>query len=594
MLLNPIALAKHCAQSGRFKDMQSVGQRVLAAPDAALADVLAVGQLYYQCGFFTAARSCFERAQRMAPQDLRHHMSLAEVLRDMGHHHHAGQLYAQLQQQLPNHAAVRRNALTSLEYDPDVTDAARLAQAKAWGQWATTRAGGAQPRPPLLPLRGRPLRVGYVSADLCQHTVGLFIKDVLMAHNPERVQVFAYSAGAVKDWVTDEVAAACTLRDVSALDDAALAQCIRADAIDVLVDLSGHTAGSRLTAFAHRPAPVLVSWLGYFATTGLPDMDAVLLDEWHAPPGTESQFAEPVVRLPAGRFCYTPVSWAPDAVAAPPCLQRGHITFGCFNNTAKYNDGVLDLWARVLQAVPGSRLVLKWRSFNDEAFCQQVTEAFAQRGIAAERIELRGPSFHADLLKQYADIDIALDPFPFTGGLTSCEAMWMGVPVVTWPQSRVVSRQTHALLHQIGLPELSATNAEDYVRIAAQLAADPARLTHLRATLRDQMRASPLMDTAAYTRQLEDALIGLYRKIESTTPTQESSMTKITIGNKEYDLASLSSEAKAQLASIQFVDNELARLQAQAAALQTARMAYSKALQEALPVLGGSDTVKRS
>ena len=134
MLLNPIALAKHCAQSGRFNDMQSVCQRVLAAPDAALADVLAVGQLYYQCGFFTAARSCFERAQRMAPQDLRHHMSLAEVLRDMGHHHHAGQLYAQLQQQLPNHAAVRRNALTSLEYDPDVTDAARLAQAKVWGQ----------------------------------------------------------------------------------------------------------------------------------------------------------------------------------------------------------------------------------------------------------------------------------------------------------------------------------------------------------------------------------------------------------------------------------------------------------------------------
>lgn len=585
MFLNPIALAKHCAQSGRFNDMQSVCQKMLGAPDAALSDVLAIGQLYYQFGFFTAARSCFERAQRMAPQDLRHHMSLAEVLRDMGQHHQAGQLYAQLQQQLPNHAAVRRNALTSLEYDPDVTDAARLAQAKAWGQWAMARAGGAQPRPPLQPLHGRPLRVGYVSADLCQHTVGLFIKDVLKAHRPERVQVFAYSAGAVKDWVTDEVAAACTLRDVSALDDAALAQCIRADAIDVLVDLSGHTAGSRLTAFAHRPAPVLVSWLGYFATTGLPDIDAVLLDEWHAPAGTESQFAEPIVRLPAGRFCYMPVSWAPDAVAAPPCLQRRHITFGCFNNTAKYNDGVLDLWARVLQAVPGSRLVLKWRSFNDEAFCQQLTQAFAQRGIAPERIELRGPSFHADLLKQYADIDIALDPFPFTGGLTSCEAMWMGVPVVTWPQSRAVSRQTHALLHQIGLPELSATDADDYVRIATQLAADPARLTHLRAALRDQMRASPLMDTAAYTRQLEDALIGLYRKIESTIPTQESSMTKISIDNKEYDLDSLSNEAKAQLASIQFVDAELARLQAQAAALQTARMAYVRALQEALPVL---------
>jgi len=596
MLLNPIALAKHCAQSGRFNDMQSVCQKMLAAPDAVLADVLAVGHLYYQFGFFSLARLCFERAQRMAPQDLRHHISLAEVLRDMGQHHEAGLVYTRLLQQLPDHAAVRRNALTSLEYNPDVTDAARLAQAKAWGQWATARAGGAKARPPLRPLRGRPLRVGYVSADLCQHTVGLFLKDVLKAHSPERVQVFAYSAGAVKDWVTDELAAACTMRDVTALDDAALVQCIRADAIDVLVDLSGHTAGSRLTAFAHRPAPVLVSWLGYFATTGLSDMDAVLLDEWHAPPGTESQFAEPIIRLPAGRFCYTPVSWTPDAVTAPPCLQQGHITFGCFNNTAKYNDGVLDLWAKVLQAVPGSRLVLKWRSFNDEEFCQQVSSAFAQRGIAPERIELRGPSFHADLLKEYADIDIALDPFPFTGGLTSCEALWMGVPVVTWPQSRVVSRQTHALLHQIGLPELSATDAGDYVRIAAKLAADPEKLVQLRVTLRDQMRASPLMDVTAYTHQLEDALIGLYQRIESDTHalTQKVIMSHITIDGKTYELDSLSNEAKAQLASLQFVDAELARLQAQAAALQTARMAYAKALQEALPAQITGDTIKFS
>ena len=503
------------AQTGRFYEMLSICRRVLEASDADVAALLNIGALLSAYGFLAAARTCYERTQTIAPADQRAQVNLANLARDAGEHAEARRLYTELLARLPNHPVIRRNALTSLEYDPEVPDAERLVQAQAWGAWAIARAGGTRPRPALQPLMDRPLRIGYVSADLCQHTVGLFVKDVLKAHDLTRVQVFAYSAGTVKDWVTAEIRAACTLRDVSALDDAALAAQIRADGIDVLVDLSGHTGGSRLTAFAHRPAPVMVSWLGYFATTGLPTMDAVLLDAWHAPEGTEAQFVEPILRLPSGRFCYQPVPWAPAVVSAPAFERNGGITFGCFNNTAKFNGGVFDVWAKVLRAVPHSRLILKWRTFNDEAFRQQVTDTFALRGIAAERIELRGPSFHADLLKEYADIDIALDPFPFTGGLTSCEALWMGVPVVTWPQSRVVSRQTHAFLHQIGLPELSAKDADDYVRIAVELANDRARLAHLRATLRDRMRASPLMDVTGFTRQLEDTLIDLYRRIEA-------------------------------------------------------------------------------
>ena len=418
-------------------------------------------------------------------------------------------------QALPNHPVIRRNALISLEYDPEVSDAERLAHAKAWGAWAITRSGGLRPRPPVPPAAEGCLRLGYVSADFCQHTVGLMVKEVLKAHDPKRVRVFAYSAGQVQDWVTREIRSVCTLRDVTALDDAALAAQIRADGIHVLVDLSGHTAGSRLTAFAYRPAPVMVSWLGYFATTGLPYMDAVLLDAWHAPSGMEAQFVEPIIRLPVGRFCYQPVPWAPAALAPPAFERNGFITFGCFNNTAKYNDGVFDVWARVLREVPDARLILKWRTFNDEPFRQKVTKAFVDRGIAAERLELRGPSFHADLLKEYAHMDIALDPFPFTGGLTSCEALWMGVPVVTWPKSRVVSRQTFALLNQIGLPELAARDADDYCRIAVGLANDQKRLGQIRANLRDRMRASPLMNVAEFTRQLEDTLLDLYRRIDA-------------------------------------------------------------------------------
>jgi SAM-dependent methyltransferase len=259
----------------------------------------------------------------------------------------------------------------------------------------------------------------------------------------------------------------------------------------------------------------MVSWLGYFASTGLGYMDGVLLDEWHAPEGTEKNFVEPVFRMPAGRLCYQPVPWAPDEVALPPSIRNGYVTFGCFNNTSKLNDRVFDLWSKILLSVPDSRLILKWRTLNDDVFRQKILDAFAGRGIGPDRIELRGPSFHADLLKEYSDIDIALDPFPFTGGLTSCEALWMGVPVVTWPQTRVVSRQTFAFLSAIGLPELAAQSADDYVRIAVDLALDAKRLMDMRLAMRERMLASSLMDVSNFTLQLEDTLINLYNRIEA-------------------------------------------------------------------------------
>jgi predicted O-linked N-acetylglucosamine transferase (SPINDLY family) len=251
---------------------------------------------------------------------------------------------------------------------------------------------------------------------------------------------------------------------------------------------------------------VQVSWLGYFATTGLEVMDAVLLDEWHAPAGTESQFVEHIVRLPGGRFCYTPVPFAPVEVAPPPCVAKGYVTFGSFNNTAKLNPNVVALWAQVLKAVPNARLVLKWRTFQDDSMRKLVSDLFAQHGIAPERLDLRGASFHADLLKEYADIDIALDPFPFTGGLTSCEALWMGVPVVTWPLSQVVSRQTFAFLSAMGLEGLVANSSDDYVRIAAKQAKDTAHLQVLRAGMRTRMLGSPLGDAGKFAPALENAL----------------------------------------------------------------------------------------
>jgi protein O-GlcNAc transferase len=498
------------ANKANFDIFLSTCQQVVDEQANNIEAVLSVGALLSGFGFLTDAKKCFLHARTLAPDDLRAMVNLANLARDAGEHSEATRLYSILLERLPQNAVVRRNILVGSQYDPNISDIERLTQAKDWGQWAISRAGGFRQRPPMSPLENRPLRVGYVSADFCQHTVGLFVKDVLLAH--KRVTLFAYGAGSVKDWVTATIQACCAFRDVSALGDEALAKQIQEDKIDVLVDLSGHTAGSRLSVFAHRPAPVALSWLGYFATTGLSYIDAVLLDEWHAPLGCETLFVEPIVRLPMGRLCYRPVPFAPD-VSPLPSLSKGFVTFGCFNNSAKLNAEVYDVWAKILNAIPDSRLVLKWRTFADAALRQNIHDEFARRGVDPARIELRGASFHVDALREYADIDIALDPFSFTGGLTSCEALWMGAPVVTYPKESVVSRQTFAFLSSIGLSELAAKDDDDYVRIAVQLATHSKRLVKLRDKMRARMNASALMDTAGFTQGLEDIFYKLYGQI---------------------------------------------------------------------------------
>jgi protein O-GlcNAc transferase len=256
--------------------------------------------------------------------------------------------------------------------------------------------------------------------------------------------------------------------------------------------------------FARRPAPIQVTWLGYGATTGLPTMDYALFDDHHLTAGAEALMLERVVRLPHTRFCYAPPDYA-AAVADPPSAGGAPVTFASFNNTGKLNDPVIALWCRVLAAVPGSRLLLKWRSLADPLLQAAIAERFARGGVDKARILFDGYSPHIDMLRKYGGVDIALDPFPFCGGLTSCEAMWMGVPVVTLPGARPLSRQTHAMLQAVGRSEWSARDADDYVGLAAGLAANPRALTEIRRGLRAQVQASPLCDAKGFARALEQS-----------------------------------------------------------------------------------------
>ena len=274
------------------------------------------------------------------------------------------------------------------------------------------------------------------------------------------------------------------------------------DGIDILVDLSGHTGGNRLRIFTLKPAPVQISWLGYWDSSGLSSMDYYLTDGLTTPQELDQFFSEEVIRLSRTRFCYTPPDYSP-AIAPPPAVKRKSITLGSFNNLIKVTPKTISMWAEILNSVQDSRLILKWKTFRDQEEQERIWQAFEYQGVDRERIELRPDSFHSEMLQEYKDVDIALDPFPFTGALTTCEALWMGVPVVTMCGSRMVSRQSYSMLCNLGLEDFVARNKDEYVQIVKELSQDTDYLSRLRSTMRERMRSSPLMDYENMTRALE-------------------------------------------------------------------------------------------
>jgi len=294
------------------------------------------------------------------------------------------------------------------------------------------------------------------------------------------------------------------------LSDERLAHKIREDRIDILIDHSGHTAHNRLPMFAWKPAPVHVSWLGYFATTGVAAMDYLIADPWTLPESEEANFTEKIWRLPQTRLCFT----APDVdlpVPPLPALENGTITFGCFNNLTKMNDSVVALWARILTAVPRSRLFLKAKQLGEASVKQSIVERFAGHGIHSERLTLEGRSPRPEYLAAYQRVDIGLDPFPFPGGTTTAESLWMGVPVLTLAGERFLARQGVGLLMNAGLPDWIAADPEDYVARAVSHAGELHRLAALRSGLRAQVLASPIFDAPRFARHFEAALRGMWQ-----------------------------------------------------------------------------------
>jgi protein O-GlcNAc transferase len=299
---------------------------------------------------------------------------------------------------------------------------------------------------------------------------------------------------------------------IAKLNDEALANLIRTDGIDILIDLAGHTAKNRLPVFAWKPAPVQVSWLGYLGTTGLDAMDYVLADAWALPAGEEDQFTETPWRMPETYICFSPPD-LPVEVGPLPALEKGNITFGCFNNLNKINDQVAACWARLLQLVPGARLYLKTKNLGTAAMREKLVARFAGLGIAPERLILEGEfASHEAHFQAYHQVDMALDPFPYPGITTTVEALWMGVPVLSMRGQRFISHQGETILNNVGMPEWIAADEDAYVAKAAAFASDTQALAVLRAGLRERLLASPLCDAPRFAHNFEDAMRGMWQK----------------------------------------------------------------------------------
>lgn len=363
----------------------------------------------------------------------------------------------------------------------------------------------------------RRLRIGYVSGNFHFHPVALFALVPLVHHDRSGFEVSCYSTDAIEDPVTQQVRrAADHWIDASALSDDGLADRIHDDAIDVLVDLAGHTGMFRLAMFARRPAPVQAAWLGYLNTTGLTRIQYRLCDARTDPPGVaDALHTERLLRLPHSQWCYRPLHDIPP-VADPPCARNGHVTFGSFNHASKITRRMCGRWAQLLGALPGSRLVFV--GISSERKRRDLLETFAGAGIAASRIDCLPHLRFDEYARAFNTVDIALDTFPYAGGTTTLDALWMSVPVVTAPGSTPASRSAASILALLGLDDWIAPHVDAYVDVAMARARDVAAVTALRRSLRARLRASPLADQAGFTRDLEAAYRGMWREWCNASP----------------------------------------------------------------------------
>ncbi len=465
----------------------------------------ALGAAYMLQAQYDLAEASLRRAAAIEPTMGAALDNLAHLSAERGHADRALAYYADAIKAAPQASGIYSNYLFTLNYLDDVVPAQLFEQHREWWtRFGSDDATGANHRNGRDPQRR--LKIGYVSPDLRTHSVAFFIEPVLARHSRDEIEVYCYS-NARADATTERLRAhAARWHDTSGWPTQKLYQQVVEDGIDILVDLAGHSGGNSLPLFARKPAPIQVTYLGYPNTTGLATMDYRLTDGWADPPGqTEHLHTEQLLRLDGGFLCYQP----PEAPIPPDRADTqaaGEVSFGCFNTARKLSPRTVALWARILKQLPTARLLLKSHQLKSPEYRARVLQQFAEQGVASQQLDLLdyASTIH-DHLAHYRRIDVALDTFPYTGTTTTCEALWMGVPVISLAGPTHVSRVGVSILNSVGLSELAVESEDAYVAKALELADDRALLARQRHELRRRVTESTLTDSAAFARKLEAA-----------------------------------------------------------------------------------------
>jgi predicted O-linked N-acetylglucosamine transferase (SPINDLY family) len=506
-----LALANALRETDRHAEALAAIQQALVLQPDNVEGLTNLAIAHADLGMIDEAVDICRRAVSLDPTRGRPHSNLASWLLERGEADLAIDHCRQAIALDPQNPTWHASYIYGLLYSPHVDDRTIFEEHRRWGSTF------ADPTPKVVGGRTRDcsperrLRIGYVSPYFREHAIMVFVEGILKHHSHDAFEVICYSDLQRPDAGTERLRQySDQWVDTACLSDAELAQRIVDDRIDLAVDLTGHLPGSRLLAFARRPAPVQITYMGYQHTTGMAEMDYRLTDDFADPPGmTEACYTESLVRLPGSFFCYQPDSRAPE-VNPLPAIDRGFVTFGSFNKLQKVNVDVLATWATVLAQVADSRLLILGRQSGE--MVNRLHRVFAEHGVGAERVQFAKPRARCDYLALHHEVDVALDAFPFNGHTTTCEALWMGVPVVMLAGMSYVTRFGGSALSVLGLTDCISANRDEYVAAAARLAGDVSMLQQLRQTLRGRMAASVLCDAAGFTRSLELAYRQMWTK----------------------------------------------------------------------------------
>lgn len=466
-----------------------------------------LGNLLADDGRLGESANCHRNALQLQPDAAEHHIRLGRSLRLMGDIEGALSHLGSALNREPHNELAHSSLLFTSQYESGIGLAELHRRHLRWAERF--------PRPAVSgPATGgdrstdRPLRVGFLSPDLGNHPVGIFLAPLLeRLKGSSRVVTVCFNDQKKQDeFRARNRAAAAEWHDIAGLSDDALEALLKESDLDILIELAGHTDSNRLPLLARKPVPIQISWAGYVGTTGLEAIDYLLTDALHSPDGTENFHSETLLRFPCDYIPYEPPPYSPP-VSPLPLRERGYPTFGCLNNPTKLTTDTIRLWSDLLNALPRARLLLKYKGMDDPAVQDRIRGLFRVRGITPDRIDMLGGTTHVEHLVVFGQVDVALDPIPYSGGLSTCEAIWMGVPVVTRPGDNFASRHSLSHLTNAGLPDTVARDDEDYLRIAIDLVTHPERLEARRASMREGIRRSPLCDLDGFANDFITAMM---------------------------------------------------------------------------------------